>query len=57
MPERLVAGQRVALATGGSDEFRRVGSSVLGERRGHLMKDEWPWHDTYGGSDGHAHHH
>jgi hypothetical protein len=32
MPERLVAGQRAKPATRGSDEFRRAGSSVLGER-------------------------
>lgn len=83
MPEWPVAGRRVAPAMRGSDEFRRAGSSVLGERTGHLMKishiasrqewlaarldltplgrqryiNEWPWHDTYGASDGHAHHH
>jgi len=38
MPEWLVAGQRIAWATRGSDEFRRSGSSVSGERTGHLMK-------------------
>lgn len=38
MPECPVAGQRVAPATRVSDEFRRVGSSVLGERTAHLMK-------------------
>jgi hypothetical protein len=48
------------------DEFRGTGSSVPGERTGHPMNislgrqryiNEWPWHDTYGASDGHAHHH
>jgi hypothetical protein len=32
MPERLVAGQRAKPVARGSDEFRRAGSSVLGER-------------------------
>src|ERR1700730_16813219 len=38
MSEWIVAGQRVAPPTRGGDEFRGVGSSVLGERTGHLMK-------------------
>ena len=32
------SGQRVALAARGSDEFGRAGSSVLGERKGYLVK-------------------
>jgi predicted dithiol-disulfide oxidoreductase (DUF899 family) len=34
--------------------YRFLDLTPLGRRR---YINEWPWHDTYGASDGHAHHH
>jgi predicted dithiol-disulfide oxidoreductase (DUF899 family) len=34
--------------------YRFLDLTPLGRQR---YINEWPWHDTYGASDGHAHHH